>query len=88
MSTLLVRDNPSMTTPSGSPNDDLLTVDQAATLSGLSRATILRRIQKGRLKPANKMHPGLDRPKAWLLRRADVERLARGELPEPPTSAN
>ena len=79
-SPVLMRGKPSMTTPSG---DDLLTVEQAVQVSGLSRSTILRRISQGRITPANAAHPGLDRPKAWLLRRADVERLARGEPPEP-----
>ena len=84
MSTLLVRNNPSMTTPSSPLGDDLLTVEQAVQVSGLSRATIQRRIRDGHIKPVNAVHPGLYRPKAWLLRHADVERLARGELPEPP----
>lgn len=79
MTTLLMRGEPSMTTPSSPSGDELLTVEQAVRVSGLSRATIQRRIRDGHIKPVNAAHPGLYRPKAWLLRRADVERLARGE---------
>ncbi len=56
---------------------DEITVDEAAQLLNISRATVLRRIEQGRLTPINEMNPALDRPRRIILRRAEVERLAR-----------
>lgn len=64
-----------MTTPP-EPGDELLTVEQALAILEFSYNTLQRRIKAGRLRPAN-LNPALDRPKALLFRRADVERLLR-----------
>jgi excisionase family DNA binding protein len=55
-----------------------LTVSQAASILGKSRWTVVRRIKSGDL-IAEKLG---DNTAAWLLNRADVERLARREASE------
>jgi len=72
-----------MTTPP-EPDDELLTVEQALAILRFSYNTLQRRIRQGRITPAN-VNPALDRPKALLFRRADVERLLR-EGRRPPSA--
>ena len=81
MAALLTRDDDRMA-DSGELND-LMTSAEVMAYMGWSRMTLERRMKAGRLLPVNRT-PKLDRPRVLLFRRADVERLARGEAPEPP----
>jgi len=58
---------------------DEITVDEAASILGVSRATVIRRIEQKELLPINEDNRVLKRPRRILLRREDVERLGRGE---------
>ena len=75
---LMMRDDPRMSSTGSDDAGELMTSAQVMTYMGWSRMTLERRMKAGRLIPVNRS-PKLDRPKVLLFRRADVERLARGE---------
>lgn len=77
MAALLTRDDDCMT-----DSDDLMTSAEVMTYMHWSRMTLERRMKSGALQAVNRS-PTHYRPKVLLFRRADVERLARGEPPEP-----
>jgi len=58
---------------------DTVGVDDAAAMLGVSRATVLRLIDRKKLVQVNEDNPVLQRPRRILLRREDVERIKRGE---------
>lgn len=63
-------------------DDDTWGIQQVADYLGVSRQTVYRMIDRGDLAPLPKK-PYLRRAQKLAFRRADVERLARGEPPEP-----
>lgn len=87
MSTVLTRGDVFMGASDTSQSDDeLLTTDEALAVLGFSRNTLERRMKAGKIRPVNR-RPSIERPKVLLFRRADVERLARGET-TPDTGAS
>jgi excisionase family DNA binding protein len=62
----------------GGPPADLLTTEQVARELGVSRPTVFRLIERGRLTPVPS-NPVLMRPRRFLFRREDVDKVKRGE---------
>lgn len=62
--------------PMADETGDVMTTDEVARELGVSRATVLRFVERNKLTPLPS-NPLLDRPRRLLFKREDVERLKR-----------
>ena len=55
-------------------SEELMTLEQAATYLGISKATVYRRLAELKIRPAND-NPLLKRPKESKYRKSDIEKI-------------